>query len=420
MSPLLFLCQRLPFPPNKGEKIRYFHFLRHLATRWDVHLGCFIDDPADWDHVPTVRGHVRDLRAVGLDPRLARALCTRGVLQRAPLSVTYFGSRKLRAWVEHVCATVRPEVALVGSSSMGQYLLDLPARLRPPVIVTDFVDVDSEKWRAYAEKARLPMKAVYAREQATLLRYDRRLGALSDAGLFVTPAEVELFARLAPELAPKLTAVENGVDAEYFDPAFAAAAPSPHGVAPTLVFTGHMDYWPNVDAVLHFADDVLPRVRAAVPDVQFCVVGANPVPEVRALAERPGITVTGRVPDVRPYVTHATVCVAPLRIARGLQNKVLEAMACARPVVVSPQALEGIDCTPGRDLLLAGEPTAFASACVELLQAPARAGAMGAAARALVVDRYSWASKMGRLDETIARATDAAAGRRRDPPRQGV
>jgi glycosyltransferase involved in cell wall biosynthesis len=181
-----------------------------------------------------------------------------------------------------------------------------------------------------------------------------------------------------------------------------------------------MDYWPNVDAVLHFADDVLPRVRAAVPDVQFCVVGANPVPEVRALAERPGITVTGRVPDVRPYVTHATVCVAPLRIARGLQNKVLEAMACARPVVVSPQALEGIDCTPGRDLLLAGEPTAFATACVELLQDPARAGAMGAAARALVVDRYSWASKMARLDETIARATDAAAGRRRDASRQGV
>jgi sugar transferase (PEP-CTERM/EpsH1 system associated) len=407
MSALLFLCQRLPFPPNKGEKIRYFHFLRHLSSRWDVHLGCFVDDPADWDHVPTVRGHVRDLRAVGLDPRLAKLLCTRGVLQGEPLSVTYFGSRKLRDWVEHVCRTVRPEVALVGSSSMGQYLLDLPARLRPPVVVTDFVDVDSEKWRAYAEKARLPMKTVYAREQATLLRYDRRLGALSDAGLFVTPAEVELFSRLAPELAGKLTAVENGVDSEFFDPATAREGERPHGDAPTLVFTGHMDYWPNVDAVLHFADDVLPRVRAAVPDARFCIVGANPVPEVRALAERPGITVTGRVPDVRPYVVHATVCVAPLRIARGLQNKVLEAMACARPVVVSPQALEGIACEPGRDLLRADDPAAFAAACIALLRDPARAEAMGAAARALVVEGYSWASKMARLDETLASAVRA-------------
>jgi sugar transferase (PEP-CTERM/EpsH1 system associated) len=408
MASLLFLCQRLPYPPNKGEKIRYYHFLRHLAQSWDVHLGCFIDDPADWDHVNALRGMVTDLRAVGLDPRVAKLFCTRGLLGATPLSVAYFGSRKLRDWVDHVLGTVKPDLALVGSSSMGQYLLDVPAARRP-ALVTDFVDVDSEKWRAYAEKARLPMKAVYAREQSTLLRYDRRLGAISDAGLLVTRAEVELFSQLAPELANKLVAVENGVDAEYFDPTHESA--SPHGEAPTLVFTGHMDYWPNVDAVTWFADAILPAIQREVPEARFCIVGANPVPEVAALAQRPGITVTGRVPDVRPYVTHATACVAPLRIARGLQNKVLEAMACARPVVVSPQALEGIDCEPGRDLWRAEDAPAFAAACVALLRDPARARTMGQAARILVLSRYSWASKMARLDETMSRALHARGAR---------
>lgn len=403
MPSLLFLCQRLPYPPNKGEKIRYYHFLRHLAREWDIHLGCFIDDPADWDHVQAVHGMVRDLRVVGLDPRVAKLFCTRGLLGTTPLSVAYFSSRKLRAWVEHVVDTVKPEVMLIGSSSMGQYVLDLSVSKRPPTLITDFVDVDSEKWRAYAEKARLPMKAIYAREQAMLLRHDRRLGAISDAGLLVTRAEVSLFSQLVPELADKLVAVENGVDSAYFDPALECASPHANPSA-TLVFTGHMDYWPNVDAVTWFADEVLPAIRREVPAAHFCIVGANPVAEVTALGARPGITVTGRVPDVRPYLVHAAACVAPLRIARGLQNKVLEAMACGRAVVVSPQALEGIDCEPERDLCRAETAEAFAAKCIVLLRDPARAHELGLAARRGVLTRYSWDSKMSLLDETIARA----------------
>lgn len=409
MSALLFLCQRLPYPPDKGEKIRYFHFLRHLARTWDVYLGCFIDDPTDWERVEELRPMVRDMRTVGQDPRLAKLLCTRGVATGDPLSVTYFKSRRLSEWVDRVLTTVKPDMALIGSSSMGQYMLDLPAERRPPCVVTDFVDVDSEKWGAYAKKAALPMRLVYEREQRTLLRYDRELGAISDAALFVTRAEVGLFGGLAPEIAGRLVPVENGVDAGYFHPANAGTSPHGQGTAPVYVFTGHMDYWPNIDAVTYFAQDVLPLIRRTLPEARFCIVGARPTPDVQALGQLPGVTVTGRVPDVRPYVAHATACVAPLRIARGMQNKVLEAMACARPVIVSREALEGIDCVPGRDLLLGPDAATLAEGCVAVAQDRGRANSLGAAARELVLARYSWESKMATLDGVLARALAAKA-----------
>jgi sugar transferase (PEP-CTERM/EpsH1 system associated) len=396
---LLFLTQRLPFPPNKGEKIRYHHVLRHLSSRWRVYLGCFVDEAEDWGHTEAVRALVSDLRAVGLDPRKAKRRCTRGVLTGRPFSVEYFASAGLQSWVDHVLEHERPQVALIGSSSMGQYLLNARGP-RPPRMVTDFVDVDSEKWRAYAQATRGPMKLVYARERRALLAWDRKLGAASAAGVFVTQAEVDLFARIAPELAPKLHAVENGVDAATFAPENSGTSPYGHD-DPVFTFTGHMDYRPNVDAVVHFTNEVLPRIRRSVPTARFCVVGANPVAEVTALGKLPGVHVTGRVPDVRPWVGHATVCVAPLLIARGLQNKVLEAMACARPVVASPQAREGIDCEPGRDLLVAEGPDAFAAACLSLLENPARAHALGLAARALVLSRYSWGARLSRLDHLL-------------------
>lgn len=396
---LLFLTQRLPFPPNKGEKIRYHHVLRHLSSRWRVYLGCFVDDAEDWGHTESVRALVADLRAVGLDPRRAKLRCTRGALTGRPFSVEYFASVGLQSWVDHVLEHVRPQIALIGSSSMGQYVLNARGP-RPSRVVTDFVDVDSEKWRAYAQATRGPMKLVYARERRALLAWDRKLGAASAAGVFVTQAEVDLFSRIAPELAPKLHAVENGVDAATFAPENSGLSPYGHA-DPVFTFTGHMDYRPNVDAVVHFANEVLPRIRRSVPAARFCVVGANPVAEVTALGALPGVQVTGRVPDVRPWVGHATVCVAPLLIARGLQNKVLEAMACARPVVSSPQAREGIDCEPGRDLLVADGPEAFAAACLSLLQAPERARALGDAARALVLGRYSWAARLSRLDTLL-------------------
>jgi sugar transferase (PEP-CTERM/EpsH1 system associated) len=257
--------------------------------------------------------------------------------------------------------------------------------------VIDFVDVDSDKWRQYAAKKAWPLSMLYAHEARQLLAYERRVARSCDAALFVSAPEAGLFRSLAPESAARIGHYSNGVDTQYF--ASGAAYDSPYAAGElALVFTGAMDYWPNVDAVAWFAQQVLPAVRARHPGAVFYIVGARPAPEVRQLAALPGVVVTGTVPDVRPYVAHATLSVAPLRIARGIQNKVLEAMAMGRTVVLSPQALEGIHGTPGRDLLLAEEAAQFIAAVNQALDRPD--AAIGAAARATVEQRYGWNSHL--------------------------
>jgi sugar transferase (PEP-CTERM/EpsH1 system associated) len=267
--------------------------------------------------------------------------------------------------------------------------------------VIDFCDIDSEKWRQYAEQKSFPMSWLYGYEAKQLLRYERQVARDYDASLFVSAPEAELFRRLAPESSPKIGHFSNGVDTDYFSPDQPHANPYAPGER-ALVFTGAMDYWPNIDAVKWFAAEVFPTVRQRFPDARFYIVGSRPAPAVQALAQQPGIVVTGTVPDVRPYIAHAAVAVAPLRIARGVQNKVLEAMAMATPVVVSPQALEGIDAVPGSELVLADEPAAFADACAALLAGQDSANAaIGRAARARVQRQYSWSSNLACVGESL-------------------
>jgi sugar transferase (PEP-CTERM/EpsH1 system associated) len=210
-----------------------------------------------------------------------------------------------------------------------------------------------------------------------------------DASVFVSPAEAQLFCDLAPRQAEKVTHANNGVDLDYFDPSLQHHSPYPEGVKP-LVFTGAMDYWPNVDAVQWFASEVLPLVRAEEPKARFYVVGGNPAPAVKALTGLEAVEVVGRVADVRPWLQHAAVAIAPLRVARGVQNKVLEALAMARPTVVTPAALEGISARPGESLLLADEPRAVADAILLLLESPGTGAALGRAGRQLMERDYRW------------------------------
>jgi sugar transferase (PEP-CTERM/EpsH1 system associated) len=232
-----------------------------------------------------------------------------------------------------------------------------------------------------------------------LLAFESGVALRAERSFFVTDAEVELFGRLAPECAGRIEAVGNGVDAEYFSPEHDLASPYPEGEIP-IVFTGAMDYWPNIDAVTWFVSDILPRLRSAWPRVRFYVVGMRPAPSVQALAG-PAVGVTGTVPDVRPFLRHAAVVVAPLRVARGVQNKVLEAMAMGRPVVVSSACANGLDATVGRDLEAASDGDHFVAAIDALLRDPAHAAAMGAAARARVLARYSWNAHLSRIDRYL-------------------
>jgi sugar transferase (PEP-CTERM/EpsH1 system associated) len=394
MENLLLLVHRIPFPPNKGDKIRSYHLLRHLAARYRVHLGTFVDDPDDWQYVEQVRALCAGSHFARLDPKLARVRSLGALLSGRALSFDYYRDAGMQAWVENAMREQKIDRVVVFSSTMAQYIEGYANARR----VIDYCDVDSDKWRQYAEQKRWPMSWLYAREARALLAYERQVARNCDAALFATEPEAQLFKSLAPESEAKIGHFNNGVDTDYFSPARPYANPFADGER-ALVFTGAMDYWPNVDAVEWFAAEVFPKLAARFADLRFYIVGARPTPAVQALGKLPGVIVTGTVPDVRPYLAHAAVSVAPLRVARGVQNKVLEAMAMALPVVVSPQALEGIDASPGAEVLLADGAEAFAQAVTRVLGEDDLA--LRARARERVERLYSWPSNLAKIETRL-------------------
>jgi sugar transferase (PEP-CTERM/EpsH1 system associated) len=395
MDPLLFLAHRLPFPPNKGDKVRSYHFFRHLAGRYRVFLGTFVDDPADWEHIESVRGLCAGMHVEALTPWTKRARSAAGLLTGEAMTLPCFRSTRLHRWVTEVAARERITRAFAFSSPMAQYTLDLP-QVRSFV---DFVDMDSAKWDQYARRHAWPISAFYNREATRLLHCERDIAARAEASIFVTRQEADLFCAAAPECAKRVLAIRNGVDTEYYSPAHDFASPFlPDERA--IVFTGAMDYWPNVDAVLWFAREVLPRIRERDGSARFYVVGMNPEAAVRALASDVSTVVTGRVADVRPYLKHARVVVAPLRVARGIQNKVLEAMAMAKPVVATASTAAALSAQRGVELEVASEPLEFAERVLALMD-PERALRMGTLARSSVLSDCSWPASYAKLDELL-------------------
>ena len=395
MSNLLYLVHRLPYPPNKGDKVRSYHLLKHLAARHRVFLGTFIDDPQDEAYVDKLPEFCADMHIARISPRTARIRSLAGLLGNEALTLPYYRNAGLQDWVERTLREQKIDAAVIFSSAMAQYVQGVPD-LRTLV---DFVDMDSAKWTQYAANHRWPMSWLYRREGARLLAFERAVAQRATHSFFVTENETELFFRSAPECKGRVDAMCNGVDAEFFSPVHAFPSPYPSGEIP-LVFTGAMDYWPNIDAVTWFATEILPQMLQRRPDLKFYIVGRSPTPAVMALAgER--VVVTGTVDDVRPYLQHARVVVAPLRLARGIQNKVLEAMAMGVPVVASQECSEPVDAVPERDFLTAGTVEDYQRQIECLLQSPDRADAMGKAAREQVLARYSWDAHLSNIDRYL-------------------
>lgn len=388
---LLFLAHRLPYPPNKGDKIRSFHLLRHLAARHAVHLGAFVDDPDDWRHADALKPYCASMRLLPLHPRRARLASLAGFVTGEALTLPYYRSRALGRWAQDLADRGTVSRGLAFSSAMAQFM---PAGLARRVL--DMVDVDSDKWAQYAPTQRWPLSWVYAREGRRLAGWEARVAQDFDATLLVSRDEAALLQARVPQARARIGAFENGVDADYFSPARDYPNPYPDGTL-NIVFTGAMDYWPNIDAVTWFADRVFPAIREAVPAARFSIVGSRPGAAVLALARQPDVAVSGSVADVRPWLAHAACAVAPLRIARGVQNKVLEAMAMARPVVATPQAAEGIRARAGRDFVEARDAAAFAAAVIERLRAPAAV----AAARDCILAHYDWGRNLAAIDALL-------------------
>jgi sugar transferase (PEP-CTERM/EpsH1 system associated) len=389
---LLFLSHRIPYPPDKGDKIRSYHILRYLSSRFNVHLGCFFDDAADERNIAPLREFCAEVCCLPLSSaqKGVRALWAAA----AGMSITEacFADRQLHAWVRNILATRELRDIFVFCSAMFPYVAEATANRR---VIIDMVDVDSQKWAAYAQSGFWPLRALYRAEQQHVLALERRATQSCHRVLFVSRAEADAFVGLTPELSARIACMENGVDLDRFDPSKTYYNPFGSGIR-SIVFTGAMDYRPNVDAVTWFAHHVFPEVRREHRLAEFWVVGANPAPSVRRLVGQPGVTVTGRVAVVRPYLANAYCAVAPLRIARGVQNKVLEAMAMAKPVVLTRAALEGLGAIPGQHVILANNVSEFARAVSAALSGSA--AEIGRAARAYVESKHRWSEKLSVLD----------------------
>lgn len=407
MANLLYLVHRLPYPPNKGDKVRSFHLLKHLAAEHRVFLGTFVDDPADEVHLPTVRGFCADMFVVRLNPKWARFASLMGLLSGQALTLCFYRNASLLAWVRHTLTKYKIDAIVVFSSAMGQFVpLDYSRSL-----LVDFVDVDSAKWTQYAASHRWPLSWLYEREGRYLLAYEKSLAIRSQQSFFVTENEASLFRRLVPGCAHLVAPMSNGVDSDFFSPV--ADRPSPfvnpgpnsslQSTQQRIVFTGAMDYWPNIDAVTWFVEEILPRLKDAWPSICFYIVGRSPPASVLALANQE-VVVTGTVEDVRPYLQHATVVVAPLRVARGIQNKILEAMAMERPVVASCSCVEAIDDLEEGELVAASSANDFYDEIDALLRSVERCTQLGRVGRQRVLQNYSWSAHLSKIDRFLVPA----------------
>ena len=405
---ILFLAHRMPFPPDRGDKIRSHHILRALAELAPVHVACFAETAAD-------RAHEGELAAVAASYCLTdrtKPLVLAGVealARREPVSLAAFRHSALQRYVERVLRERPVDTIYIFSGQMGQYVpQDWSGRL-----VVDLVDVDSAKFEAYASEKRWPMRWIDAREGRLLQAEEKRLARIADRTLLVSEAEAALFrSRVGETDSTRIVALGNGVDFAAFDPArYApqpelAAAPGPH-----LVFSGQMDYPPNIAAAQRVARAILPAIRRQHPAAQFHIVGRAPTAELQALDGRDGVRVWGEVPVVQPLLAAADLVIAPLAIARGVQNKVLEAMAMARAVLLTSDAAAGTGAADGEHLAVEDDDAELAARALELLAEPERAAAMGAAARRLVIERMSWPAMLAPLPALVGRESKGQARR---------
>ena len=420
---ILYIAHRIPYPPNRGDKIRSFNEIKYLSQRHEIHLACLADDSKDLKYENDLKRFCKSTNVVLINLKMVKLKSSFYLFSKKPLSVPYFYSRKLQRSVDQLLSTNHYDAVFCFSSPMAEYVfrsrslvsgcLKLEKSLvkgspvtsyqklasRNQKLIMDFVDVDSDKWGQYSKHARFPMSWVYALEGRRLADYERKVAETFDHSTFVTEAEAKIFRNKNLHI-KKITAISNGVDLDYFSPTV-SQHPSTINQQPVIVFTGVMNYFANVDGVVWFTKEILPLIRKEIPEIRFYIVGRNPTKEVLSLALDSSVTVTGYVPDTREYLKMAAVVAAPLRIARGIQNKVLEAMAMGIPVVATPQAFEGVEAEPGRDLILGGDVRKIAEGVIGLVKEGSLRKSIGDNARRTIEKNYCWSKNLEKLDNVL-------------------
>lgn len=388
---VVFLCQRVPYPPDRGDRITTWNFLQHLLDRGArVWLGCFTEEDRDLDGVRFLQQRCHEVVAPRLDRRWRKLTSLRGLLTDEPLTLPFFRHPALQAAVDRWFEQHVPDLVYVYSSSMAQYALAQPAALK----IMQFAELDSDKWLQYAARSGPLLRWLYRREGDRLLEFEDSVARSFDESLVVSEVEKELFMARIHGITPVV--MPNGVDVAHFR-SQGDERREPH----TAIFTGVMDYEPNVDGICWFVERCWPELRRRHGDARLLIVGSRPVAKVTALAKAPGVEVTGRVPETPPWFDRAAVAIAPLRLARGVQNKVLEALSMGVPVVATPQAAQGLGAIPDGPVAIADDAAATVAAVARWFDDPAAARAMGEVGAQWVRDHFRWSHMFAKLDTLL-------------------
>nr|WP_319393040.1 TIGR03087 family PEP-CTERM/XrtA system glycosyltransferase [uncultured Desulfobacter sp.] len=397
---LLYICHRVPYPPNKGDKIRTFNEIKFLSRQYAIDLVSFADTRQELGFKKELERYCSSVYLFFLPSLLRKLKGVKKMLSGGTISQGYFLCNAAADTIRQLIKKETYRAIFCFSSPTAEYVFKNISQIQNqkprPILIMDFCDVDSDKWAQYASKASLPMKLIYNTEAKRLLAYEQKINQHFDASVFVSAQEAGLFKQKCVKY-KKILSVSNGVDFDFF-----SKVPTPSKSGKTIMFAGAMDYYANIEGVTWFCHEILPLIRKKEPDASFIIVGSNPDQEVKKLGNIDGVTVTGFVEDIRTYYNKADICVIPLRIARGIQNKVLEAMSMEKAIVSTPQAFTGIEATPGTHLILAENKTKFANEVVSLLHNPAQADKLGKTARTLIEKKYNWNTCLNELEKLIA------------------
>jgi sugar transferase (PEP-CTERM/EpsH1 system associated) len=389
---ILFISHRVPFPPNKGEKIRTFHQLKHLRELGHhIHLFSPYEDKSELAHFNELReSWCTSVAATPLKPKAIRLLT--GLVKGQSMSVANFYDKTLQQKFDQFLSGNSVDAIICSASSVAEYIFKstaLPTLDKKPLLIMDFMDVDSDKWGQYQQSSSFPMSMVYVREQRLLAEYEKKIIKQFDASYLIAQAEVTLFNQKVMQ-SDKVHVMGNGLDTSVFYPP-KIKQPNP---APVFLFTGVMDYKPNEDAVIWFVNTCWPSIITQHPNARFIIAGMNPSADINQLANDKSIEVTGFVDDILPYYHQADIFVAPFRLARGVQNKVLQAFACALPVISTPMGAEGILCHADKNILIASNGEEFIAQANQLMAQPALAQSIGQSALHIIKQHYSWPSQL--------------------------
>lgn len=392
---ILYLSHKIPYPPNRGGKIRPFYVISHLAKQHSVVVACLLESKNEFEYIEPLQKICAGVHAVLL-PTIKSILKTPWYLfTNKPFTLPYFYSPKLKKIIDDLLKKDSFDLILVHSSSMAQYVIDYTGILK----IMDFVDVDSDKWRQYSTYTKFPFSLIYHLEWLRLKKYEVAIAKSFNHCILISKFEEEILKEYINNDQIPISTISNGVDFEYFKPITQPYEPN------TLILTGKMNYLPNVDGALYFYYNILPLIREKIPDVKFYIVGVNPTKAIQKLGKDKNVIVTGYVKDIRPYLQKASVCIVPLRIARGVQNKVLEAMAMALPVVTTSKSFEGINATANQDLFVEDNPHEFAKRTIELLKNAELRNKVSLNARKKVIETHNWSVNVQQFDEIIKKHT---------------